>query len=68
MEMGLPLHSKTGNQLTSRDDMGCMEISSSCCTENDVPLDLTRVSQGISGVSYRKSSHLLCMIWHSGWL
>ena len=50
-KLGLPLQSKAGNQLSSRDDMGCTELSSSCCTEIDVPLDLRRVSQGISGVS-----------------
>ena len=26
-KVGLPLHSKSGNQLSSRDDMGCMELS-----------------------------------------
>ena len=49
--VGLPVQSKTGNQLSSRDDMGCTEFSSSCSAEIDVPLDLRRVSQGISGVS-----------------
>ena len=39
-KVGLPLQSKTGNQLTSPDDMGCMELSSSCFSEIDVPLDL----------------------------
>ena len=29
----------------------CMGLSSSCCTEIDVPLDLRPISQGISGVS-----------------
>ena len=50
-KVGLPLQSKTGNQLSSRDDMGCTELSSSCCAEVGGPLDLRRVSQGISGVS-----------------
>ena len=50
-KVGLLLQSKTGNQLSSRDDMACMELSSSCSTETDVPLDLRRMSQGISGVS-----------------
>ena len=36
---------------SSRDDMGCSELSSSCCNEIDDPLYLRRVSQGISGVS-----------------
>ena len=46
---GLHLHSKTGNQLSSPDDMGCLGFSSCCFTEIDVPLDLRWVSQGISG-------------------
>ena len=50
-KVGLILQSKTGNRLPFRDDMVCTELSSSCCTEIDVPLDLSRVSQGISGVS-----------------
>ena len=36
---------------SSRDDMGCTELSSSCSTEIDDPLYLRRVSQGMSGVS-----------------
>ena len=35
-KVGLPLQSKAGNQLTSPDDMGWTEISSSCFTEVDV--------------------------------
>ena len=50
-KVALPLQSKTGNQLSSQEDMCCTKLSSSCCTEIDVPLDLRRVSQGISGVS-----------------
>ena len=50
-KVGLPLQSKTRNQLSSPDDMGCMELSSSCFTEIDVPLDLRRVSQEVSGFS-----------------
>ena len=49
--VGKPLHSKPGNQLSSRDDMGSMELSYSCCAEIVVPLDLRRLSQGISGVA-----------------
>ena len=41
---GLPLHSKTGNQLSSPDDMGCTGFSSYCFTEIDVPIDLRWVS------------------------
>ena len=47
---GLPLHSKTGNQLSSPDDMGFLGFSSCCFTEIDVPIDLRWVSQGISGL------------------
>ena len=50
-KVGITLLSKTRNQLSSLEVMGCTEFSSSCCTEIDVPLDLRRVSQGISGVS-----------------
>ena len=32
-KVGLPLQSKTGNQLSFPDNMGCMELSSSCFTE-----------------------------------
>ena len=49
-KVGLPLQSKIGNQLSSRDDMGCMELSSCCSAEIGVPLDLRCVSQGISGL------------------
>ena len=47
---GLPLHSKTGNQLSSPDNMGCPGFSSCCFTEIDVPIDMRYVSQGISGL------------------
>ena len=50
-KVGLPLQSKAGNQLSSPDDMGCTELSSSCFTVIDVPLDLRWASQGISGFS-----------------
>ena len=52
--------SKTGNQLSSWDDMGCMELSSSCCTDINIHINLRWVSQGISVDSSRKSSHLYC--------
>ena len=55
--VGLHLQSKPGNQLSSRDDMGCLELSLSCCAELVVLLDLGRESQGISGVAQIKSSH-----------
>ena len=50
-KVGLPLQLKPGNQLLSQHDMGCTELSSSCCAEIGVPLDLRRVSPGISGVA-----------------
>ena len=40
-----------GNQLSSQDDLLYTELSPSCCAELGVPLDLRRVSQGISGVA-----------------
>ena len=46
-----PLQSKTGNQLSSLDDIGCMETSSSCCAEINIHIDLRFVPQGISVVS-----------------
>ena len=67
-KVGLPLQSIPGNQLSSRDNMKYTEHSSSCCAEIGVPLDLSQVSQGISGVAERKSSHLSCMMWNVGWL
>ena len=47
---GLPLQSKTGNQLLSPDDMVSPDISSCCFTEIDDSIDLRWVSQGISGL------------------
>ena len=47
---GLPLQSKTGNQLSSPDDMVCTDLSSCCFTEIDVSIDLRWVSQAISGL------------------
>ena len=64
----IPLQSKPGNQLSSRDDLLCTELSSICCAESCVPLDLTRVHQGISGLSQRKSNLLSHMMWITGWL
>ena len=47
---GLALHWKTGNQLSSPDDMGCLGLSSCFFIEIDVPIDLRWVSHGISGL------------------
>ena len=38
-KVGIHLESKPGNQLSSRDDSGCMELSSSCCAELGVSLE-----------------------------
>ena len=46
-----PLHSKTGNYLSSLDDMGCMEVSPSYCTEINFHIGFRLVSHGISVVS-----------------
>ena len=67
-KVGSNIQSKTGNQLSSWDDMGCMELSSSCCTDINIHIHLRRVSQGISVDSSRKSSHLYCMLWNTGYL
>ena len=48
---GTPLRSKIGNQLSSWDYMGCMELSSTCCTEINIHIDLRLVSQRIFVVS-----------------
>ena len=39
-KVGLPLQSKPGNQFSSRDDVGCTQLSSFCCAEIGVPVDL----------------------------
>ena len=65
-KVGSNLQSKTGNQLSTWDDMGCMELSSSCCTDINIHTDLRRVSQGITVDSSRKSSYLYCMLWNTG--
>ena len=49
--VGLPVQYNPGNQLLFRDDMGCMDLSSSSWAEIGVPIDLRRVSQGISLVA-----------------
>ena len=50
-KVGSPLQSKTGNQLSSLDDMGCMELSSSFRTVINIHIGWRLVSQGISVVS-----------------
>ena len=50
-KVGIPLESKPGNQLSSRDDLVYTELSFCCCAECGVLLDMGRCSLGISGVS-----------------
>ena len=49
-KVGLPLQSKPGNQLSSQDNLACVELSSPCSAEFGVPLSFRRLSQGISGL------------------
>ena len=51
LKVGIPLQSKPGNKLSSRDDLWCSELLSSCCAEICVSVDLTCGSQEISGVA-----------------
>ena len=57
-KVGSNLQSNTGNQLSSWDDKRFIDLSSSCCIDIKIHIDLRRVSQGISVDSPRKSSHL----------
>ena len=50
-KVGIPLESKPGNQLSSGDDLGYMELSSCFCAELAFPLDLGWCSWGISEVA-----------------
>ena len=65
-KVGSPLQSKTENQLSSWDNMGCMKLSLNCSTEINIHIDLRQLSQGISVVSSRKSSHFYCILWNTG--
>ena len=47
-KVGWPLLSKTGNQLSSWEVMGCMKLSSNGCNEINIHIDLRLVSQGIT--------------------
>ena len=50
-KVGIPLQLKPGHQLSAQDDLVCTELSSICYAEIGFPLDLRRVSQGISAVA-----------------
>ena len=60
MESLLKSSIKDGNQLSSWDDMGCMELSSSCCTDINIHINMRRVSQGISFDS--EGSQAICTV------
>ena len=49
--VGLPVQYNPGNQLSFQDDMRCIYLSLSSWAEIGVPIDLRRVSQGISLVA-----------------
>ena len=66
-KVGLRVQSKPGNQFSSRDDMGCTELSSFCCAEIGVPLVLDGYIRE-SLVLPKKAIHLSCMLWNVGWL
>ena len=44
-KFGIPFESKPGQQLSSRDDLVYVELSSICCAELGVLLDLGRCSR-----------------------
>ena len=50
-KVGILLQSKPENQLSYQADLGCTELSSHFCADICVPLDLSHLSQGISGIS-----------------
>ena len=50
-KVGIHLDSKPGNQLSSQHVLGYTELSSSCCAELGVPVDLGQCSQELSGVA-----------------
>ena len=50
-KVDIPLGLKLGNQLSSRDGLGYMELFSSCCAKRGFPLDMGQCSQGISRVA-----------------
>ena len=50
-KVGIPLLSKPDNQLSFREVWGYMELSSCCCAEFGVPLDIRQCSWGISVVA-----------------
>ena len=62
LKVGIPLESKPGNQLSSRDELGYTELSSSCCAELGVPLDFGPCSR--ESLELPKGSQAIC---HVSW-
>ena len=60
VESWLALQSKPGNQLSSREEMGYTEFSSSCCAGIGVPLDLRRVFR--ESLELPKASQSTCRV------
>ena len=50
-KVGIPLELNHGNHLSSRDDLGYMELSSSCYAELRDPLHLGHCSQGVPEIA-----------------
>ena len=50
-KVDIPLESKPGNQLSTQDNLGYTELSSSCRAELGVPVDVGWCSQGLSVVA-----------------
>ena len=50
LKVSIPLELKPENQLSSLDELGYTKLSSSCCAELGVLLDLGRSSREMSGV------------------
>ena len=59
-EGGLSLKWNPGNQPSSREDMGCMELSSSSCDEIGVPIDLRRCLR--ESLELTKGNHDNCPV------
>ena len=59
-KVGITLQLKPGNQLSSQDNLGYTELSSSCCAETGVPLYLRRVSQ--ESLELPKGSQASCLV------
>ena len=59
-KVGSNLQSKTGNQLSYWEDMGCMELSSSCCTGINIYIELRRCLR--ESLSIPQGSQATCTV------